>query len=179
MMKCKLTAAALLLTLMLTAVSCGSDTTDTTDTTGTTGPADTVITTEAEEPLDLQTLAKTLSEACTFSEALAQNDAYLQNHLYGFMSLSEQITSCTAYVPSGITPEEILVFEMKSADDTAALTTMLNSYVSYQISQYSDYAPAQVPKLEDPVILTHDNMVVYIISEDNSAAASTAKNLLG
>ena len=60
-----------------------------------------------------------------------------------------------------------------------ALADKLGDYVAYQISQYSDYAAAQVPKLDKPVIVTKGCVVVYVISEDNAAAAEVVKGLIG
>ena len=166
---------ALLLAAMLTAsmVSCGGDTTtEHPDTT----TADTAAVTEVQT-IDVPTLAQTLSTSCVFSEELMANNAYLENHLYGFAV--DTCASYAAYVPAGITPEEVLVFETKTEDDAKALQEKLTSYVDYQVAQYSDYAPGQVPKLDKPVIAVKGCTVVYVISEDNAAAAETVKGLLG
>ncbi|MBR5870475.1 MAG: DUF4358 domain-containing protein [Clostridia bacterium] len=172
-MKMKLIAAALLLTMMLSAVSCGGNpaTTDTTDT-----AADTAAVTEVQ-PIDVPTLAQTLATSCAFSEELMSNDVYLKNHMYGFGV--EDLVAYAAYVPVSITPEEVFVFETKTEDAAKALADKLGDYVAYQISQYSDYAAAQVPKLDKPVIVTKGCVVVYIISEDNAAAAEVVKGLIG
>ncbi len=172
-MKLKLLAASLLLTLTLTAVSCGGDTTpDVTDTSA----ADTAAVTEVR-PMDVPTLAQTLASSCAFSEELTANNAYLKNHLFGFAV--DSFVTYAAYVPADITPEEVLVFETKTEDDAAALVEKLNAYVTYQIAQYSDYKPGEVPKLDNPVIATRGCTVVYVISEDNAAAAEVVKGLLG
>ena len=172
-MKLKLIAATLLLTLSLTAVSCGGDTTtEHPDTT----TADTAAVTEVQ-PIDVPTLAQTLAASCAFSEELMANNAYLENHLYGFVV--DTCASYAAYVPAGITPEEVLVFEAKTEDDAKALQETLTSYVDYQVAQYSAYAPGQVPKLDKPVIAVKGCTVVYVISEDNAAAAEVVKGLIG
>lgn len=175
MMKLKLTAAALLLALTLTAVSCGGDPA-VTDGTDTANATDSAVVTEVQ-PIDVLTLAQTLSDSCTFSETLMANDMYLKNHLYGFAV--DTFVSYAAYVPAGITPEEVLVFETKTEDEAKALVDKLNAYVEYQIGEYSDYAPGQVPKLDKPVIEVKGCTVVYVISEDNAAAAEVVKGLLG
>jgi len=176
MMKLKLTAAALLTAIALTAVSCGGDpaVTDTTDTA--TNTVDTAAVTEVQ-PIDVPTLAQTLAASCTFSEELMTNDAYLKNHLFGFAV--DNFVSYAAYVPADITPEEVLVFETKNEEDAGALVEKLNAYVTYQIDQYTDYKPGEVPKLDKPVIAVKGCTVVYVISEDNAAAAEVVKGLIG
>lgn len=176
-MKLKLSAAVLLLAMTLTAASCGGApaVTDGTDTANT---ADTAAVTETQ-PMDTPTLAAALASSCTFSEELMANNVYLENHMYGFMLLGDIFTSYAAYVPAGTTPEEIFVFETKTEADTAALVDKLNAYVTYQIEEYSDYAPGQVPKLDKPVIAVKGCTVVYVISEDNAAAGEIVKGLIG
>ena len=176
-MKLKLIAAALLLTLSLTAVSCGGDTT-TTENPDTTATGDTAAVTEVQ-PIDVPTLAQTLATSCTFSEELMLNNAYLENHIYGFMTLGDIFSTYAAYVPASITPEEIFVFETKTEADTAALVDKLKAYVDYQATEYAKYAAGQVPKLDNPVIEVKGCTVVYVISEDNAAAAEVVKGLLG
>ena len=176
MMKLKLTAAALLLSLTLTAVSCSGDPA-VTDSTGT-GAPDTAAVTETQ-PIAVPTLAQTLAASCAFSEELMPNNAYLENHLYGFMTMGDIFNAYAAYVPAGITPEEVLVFETKTEADAQALQEKLTSYVDYQIAQYSDYAAGQVPKLDKPVIAVKGCTVVYVISEDNAAAAEVVRGQLG
>ena len=131
------------------------------------------------QPIDVPTLAQTLAASCAFSEELMANNAYLENHLYGFMTMGDIFNAYAAYVPAGITPEEVLVFETKTEADAQALQEKLTSYVDYQIAQYSDYAPGQVPKLDKPVIAVKGCTVVYVISEDNAAAAEVVRGQLG
>ena len=71
------------------------------------------------------------------------------------------------------------MFETKNEEDAGALVEKLNAYVTYQIDQYTDYKPGEVPKLDKPVIAVKGCTVVYVISEDNAAAAEVVKGLLG
>ncbi|MBO4229067.1 MAG: DUF4358 domain-containing protein [Clostridia bacterium] len=162
----------LLLILVLSLVSCGSPSGATQPGASQTGPS------SDSEPvvLDIAAVAARLASECSFSEELTENSAYLSAK---FRSLAEQTESCVAYVPTGITPEEVFVFEMKSEEDTAQVKSVLESYVSRQKSDYADYAPLQVPKLENPVILTSGKVVVFVVSVDNEAAESVAKSVLG
>ncbi len=139
----------------------------------------TMAVTEAVFSMTGPQLASYLAESCTFSEALTQNDVYLANHAFGFGALTDKLDSYTAYVPSGIIPEEVFVFDVKAAEDVQSIVDKLNAYVSYQAGEYAEYAAGEVPKLDDPVIAVKDDLVVYVISADNAAAADTVKNILG
>ena len=176
---CQRSIAALLLTAVLCFLpSCGGDDSTAAGTDNGTATVDTEAQTEAVT-LSAPELAAELASSCTFSEELTQNDIYLANHPFGFAALTESRLYYTAYVPAGIIPEEVFVFETATSDDTQAVVDKLNAYVEYQISEYSRYAAGQVPKLDDPVILTKDNLVVYVVSADNAGAKETAKGLLG
>ncbi len=129
-------------------------------------------------PVDIMDLARTLAEACDFSEPLSENEPYLENHLFAFSDLDDIIVKKTAYVPAGITPEEILVFEAKTAEGADAIKDKLSDYVTYQAEQYGDYKPSEMPKLDDPVLVAKGTTVVYVVSADNEAAYRTVTTLL-
>ncbi len=116
-------------------------------------------------------MASHLAEVCAFSETLSENNAYLENHLFGFGALVAEMESYSAFVPAGITPEEVFVFVCKDAASVDRAVLRLGEYVAYQISEYGDYAEQEVPKLDEPVIRAEGNVVVYVVSEDNAAAA--------
>ncbi len=164
--------SVLLLAMILLLASCGAPANSPAEGSSTTDSASE----SAPVELDIASIAAKISRDCTFSEELTENSPYLASK---FRSISERIESCVAYVPTGITPEEIFVFEMKSEEDVPQVKEVLESYVSRQKSDYGDYAPLQVPKLENPVIQTNGTIVVYVISEDNSQAESVAKTALG
>ncbi len=169
-----LAAIALLVALLLS--SCSGDTVP-----AGTVPAgtDNAVTTEATVTMTGPELAAHLATACTFTETLTQNDVYLANHAFGFGALADKLESYTAYVPAGIVPEEVFVFCLKNEADVAEVVDKLNAYVAYQATEYAGYAAAEVPKLDDPVILAKDKTVVYVVSKDNAAAHDTVKEVLG
>ena len=178
MMKRKYIAILLLLlSFVLVLSACGADNNDPQKETQTpsvtqtdSNIADTVDTEAAKTP-DIAAIAAYLADNCAFSEELTQNDPYLKNHAFGFSVFEDKLTACTAYVPSGIISEEIFLFALADEADADSLKQKLEAYVSYQISQYSDYAAQEVPKLEDAVIVQRGKIVVYVVCSDNSAAA--------
>lgn len=133
--------------------------------------------TEERKQLSIGEIAQSLSATCSFSEPLSQNDLYLANHAFGFSALGDQLKAYTAYVPSGITPEEIFVFEAADDAGVKAIVDKLHAYVDYQASEYERYAPGQVAKLDSPVIVTHGKLVIYVISKDNAAALDAVNAL--
>lgn len=172
--------ASLLLLLAAAAAfsACGTPSDRTDESAGVSSDTSAQVQTEASVRT-VGEIAEALADTCTFSESLTRNDAYLANHPFGFSALGDKLVSYTAYVPAGIIPEEILVFETADASDTQAIVDKLNAYVAYQSSEYASYAASQVPKLDDPVIVTHGNFVIYVISADNAAAKEAVSALFG
>lgn len=151
---------------------------DTTNDVGETTPA----ITETTEPTETRTaaeIAETVMSRCSFSEELMQNNSYLSHHLYDFAALDAHIADSAAYIPIGITPEEVLVFIANDEAGVKALCDKLTSYIDYQASEYGDYKPSEVPKLDGAVIETKGNVVIYVVSMDNTAASDVARDVLG
>ena len=137
------------------------------------------IDTDTAKAPDMASVAAYLAENCAFSETLTQNVPYLKNHAFGFSAFEDKLISYTAYVPAGIISEEIFLFELADEADASSLIEKLEAYASYQISQYSDYAAQEVPKLEDAVIVQKGNFVIYVVCSDNSAAADVIDGAFG
>lgn len=79
----------------------------------------------------------------------------------------------------GATAEELAVFETKDADAAAALAKKLETRNADRIENYSSYIPAEVPKLENAVILSGGRYVVLCVAEDASAVREAAEKALG
>lgn len=176
------TASSLLLALLLvfSAVSltaCGDDPA------GPAVPSDTAQsgTVQSDEPTsapetDIRKIADTLLADCDFSGELYQNDKYLTKQ---FPQLADAFSECAAYVPAEIVPEEIFVFRTNSAEDAGKISEALKTYAKKQADDYASYAAEQVPKLDDYVLYTRGEIVVYVVSCDNAAALSAVKRIVG
>lgn len=79
----------------------------------------------------------------------------------------------------GATAEELAVFEAKDADAAAALVEKLQARNADRIENYADYIPAEVPKLENAVILSGGRYVVLCVATDASAVRELAEKTLG
>ena len=66
---------------------------------------------------------------------------------------------------------KIAVFEAVDGDAAKAVQEGMQARLSSQISDYGDYRPQEVPKLESAVVKTSGNYVVLCVSADNDAAA--------
>ena len=86
--------------------------------------------------------------------------------------------ACAIYV-SGAYPEMIVA--IKAVDEASAAKVMdsVKALIQTYIKNYTTYTPEQVAKLESAVTEIRGQYVFAIVSNDNAAAASYLKGLLG
>ena len=78
---------------------------------------------------------------------------------------------------SGAYPDELAVFKMKSADDTAAAQAAVQKRLTSQIELYRDYTPKEFYKLEEAKVITKGNYVMLFVCEDDTRADTIANSL--
>lgn len=84
---------------------------------------------------------------------------------------SDKIESFSAYIcGSGAYPDEIAVFQLKSADDVADVKAMLEKRVEAQTATFKDYTPDEMYKIDGKNVVTSGNYVALIICADNAKA---------
>ncbi len=153
-MKKKITAAALALALILALTACG----------------------QPKEPeLNIDEFGEQLYAAGTFGEQLYSLDEAVAQGLYGV----DADTRCWVRAGSGATAEELAVFEAKDAAAAASLAEKLQARNSERLADYADYLPAEVPKLENAVIISGGRYVVLCVATDASAVKELAEKTLG
>ena len=79
--------------------------------------------------------------------------------VYGIVDEDGYTGDCALYISTMATPEEIAVFRADDALSTDDLT-----------ASYTDYAPAEVPKLESAVVRTCGDFVIVCVCADNAKA---------
>lgn len=84
---------------------------------------------------------------------------------------SDKIESFSAYIcGSGAYPDEIAVFQLKSADDVADVKAMLEKRVETLTATFKDYTPDEMYKIDGKNVVTSGNYVALIICADNAKA---------
>ena len=110
-----------------------------------------------------------------FGEQLYSLDEAVAQGLYGV----DADTRCWVRAGSGATAEELAVFEAKDAAAAASLAEKLQARNSERLADYADYLPAEVPKLENAVIISGGRYVVLCVATDASAVKELAEKTLG
>jgi hypothetical protein len=110
-----------------------------------------------------------LLESGAFSEELEELDAAIGCEYYG-LSQNDFEDARFYFPPLSLKAEELVYLK---ANDQAAYTRAKNAAtarIEYQKMAMSDYLPAEVPKLDEAVILTDDAalVVVVVVASDYS-----------
>lgn len=114
-------------------------------------------------------VADKLHDEVEYVDQLNELSSDMIEKLYGISA--DKYTSGKVYVGSGgSTAEEIACFD--AADENAAeeIKTACESRVASQITQFENYVPAELDKLNDPVIVVKGSSVYMCISNDNAKA---------
>lgn len=118
--------------------------------------------------LDEEALAEELKSTVAFEDQLEPVDEDLALSLYGLTD--EQVDSMEVYMGTGAKAEEIAVMEAAEGTDVSVLEEAANHRVESLRTDFVDYIPEEMPKLEDPVIVTSGDYVILCVSGDNEGA---------
>lgn len=131
--------------------------------TGCSAKKDAVLTTEG--------IADAIAKATDFAELVAADEKYLEKYL--LIDAADLASWSWRRDSSRVTPEMILVLEVKPEADQAAIKQLVQEYHDEQIFQYRDYQPDQVYKLENAKVLQNGVFIVLAVSPD-AAKVNTA-----
>lgn len=118
--------------------------------------------------IDTAALADDLYSGVTWKDQLGEIDLNKALTLYGISS--DAVASGKVYMGTNATAEEIAVLEAASADQVTVLKDGVEARVEAQLASFQSYNAAEVPKLENPVIVTKGNYVILCICDNNTEA---------
>ena len=77
------------------------------------------------------------------------------------------VVQCSAYKGTYAVADEVVVVKAK---DAKKVESKFNEYWDKQKKSYESYRPSEVPKLNNAVIYTAGDTVIFCVSEDHDAA---------
>lgn len=77
------------------------------------------------------------------------------------------VVQCSAYKGTNAVADEVVVVKAK---DAKKVESKFNEYWDKQKKSYESYRPSEVPKLNNAVIYTAGDTVIFCVSEDHDAA---------
>lgn len=119
-------------------------------------------------PFEADKTPRALMDAGAFSDELEELEETVLLQLY---ELDEsKVTKAVGFASTGLTAEEVAVFEM--ADEQAAQDAeeLLQARLEYQIEANEDYRPNEMPKLDKAVIRRRGSTLLFLVANDYAAA---------
>lgn len=120
-----------------------------------------------EIAVDIEALGEFAAQNIDFGEALERIDSDYALELYCLDAVSAK---AVAYSSSGAVADTFAAFEAENSADVPAIRRAVDEHLAYLNEGYSDYGPAEVPKIENAVIIEQGNYVILCICADSTAA---------
>ena len=127
--------------------------------------------TNKEITIDIDKLSENIIKNVDFEDEMNITDAETVKKLYNIdNAISEKV-----YLSSGATAEEVAIFEFASRENAKEAVEKVNERIENQKSSYSGYAPKEVKRLEDAVLIQKDKYIVFCVTEDKNAQKLISK----
>ena len=121
--------------------------------------------TNKEITIDIDKLSEDIIKNVDFEDEMNITDAETVKRLYNIdNAISEKV-----YLSSGATAEEVAIFEFASRENAKEAVEKVNERIENQKSSYSGYAPKEVKRLEDAILIQKDKYIVFCVTEDENA----------
>ena len=125
---------------------------------------------------DPETATQAVLDSGAFSVELTELDAALLYDFSGYGLDSPTLTASKAYSASGFA-EQVSVTVWKDEASAQAAVDMFKTYLEDMAATYKDYAPAEVPKLENAVLEQRGSSVLLAVANDAGAAKTAVDGL--
>nr|MBR4281349.1 DUF4358 domain-containing protein [Clostridia bacterium] len=115
-------------------------------------------------PLTTAGIAEAVAKSTGFVALTDANENYLEKYL--MIEADDLASWVMRRDATRATPEMILVLEVRTGADQAAIKQAVMEYHDEQIFQYRDYQPGQVYKLENAKVLENGAFIVLAVAPD-------------
>lgn len=113
-------------------------------------------------------LADDLYSGVIWKDQLGEVELSKALTVYGISA--ETVSSGKVYMGTNATAEEIAVLEAASQEQAAVIEESIKNRVAAQLTSFQSYNPAEVVKLENPLIQTKGNYIILCVCDDKSEA---------
>ena len=124
---------------------------------------------EGSVPFDAAALAAELMDSPAFSVSLDELPSSKAGVFYKVDAAS--VVNAVMYHGAGISKEQIAIFEASDENAAKQMVGVLQKLVDEWIEADRNYAPAEVPKLENAVLRQSGKNVILVVANDGDAAA--------
>ena len=121
-------------------------------------------------------LADKLKAEGSFTDLSPLESKIAVERLYGLDS--SKIEDSAFYSNSNATAEDVAVIKVNDESYVADVKKAIEDRVAEQTKSFESYNAAEVPKLEDAVIITSGKYVVFVVSGDSAKAKDIIKGYI-
>lgn len=155
-MKLKLVCAALIAAVMLAGCSGNK-----------TAPVD----------IDPADAAQTLVQEAGFAD-ISTLTPLTEALLGSFYAMNDKVTEYAIYIDgSGATAREVAVLKVADKSDISKAQEVVDARIKTLGREFENYQPAEMQKINNPVIVTKDNVVYMVLSDDPQKAEQAIEAL--
>ncbi len=165
---CAVMAAAIMTSMAF--ASCGSSS-STADASSNSSASTTAVETKEKTAKDISAIANSLKDALDekIKGTMTQYDDKRIEKMIGVKP--DLYTKAVCFVDaSGASANEIDCFEAKDENSAKEIESALKTRIENQKTAFKDYVPAEMTKLNDPVLKVEGNYVFLSLSDDSSKA---------
>lgn len=114
--------------------------------------------------IEINKLAKEIIKNVNFEDEMNETDNGTIEKLYNINNAVSQ----KVYISSGATAEEIAIFEFENKNEVNDAFEKANNRIEEQKESFKNYAPKEMKKLEEALIIKKGRFLIVCVTEDNN-----------
>ena len=126
--------------------------------------------------IDVKSISKSIAEKIEFKDQLAEININLLTSLYGINP--DEVLNASIYMGGGATAEEIAVFELKDKKSADDIEEKIAERIENKKHDFENYIPQEMTKLNDPLIVKTDKLIILCLPDDNDKAEQVIKSVI-
>jgi hypothetical protein len=132
----------------------------------------------ADASLDTRRLAEALLDGVAFVDRMEEASDSAFYALYAIDPADETVTDFVFCTSTGATAEEVAVIEARDEESAQAVLDFARARISAQKDEFENYAPEEMAKLNDPVLVRAGRYIILCLSNDNAAAEAIIEDFI-
>lgn len=130
----------------------------------------------ANVDIDVAALAAELAAADIFDDIVSDLPARVAPQYYSYDEAD--VVSCALYQSTLAAAEEVFVAECTDHAAAERVMEACEGRVADQKASYENYVPAEIPKLDDALLMTVGSYVFFVVSNNSPAAQQIVERYL-
>ena len=168
---CAVLAAAMMTTMAFASCGDSSSSADASSKASSSADSTTAVQTEQKTTKDLNAIANNLKESLDDAVKATMTE-FDESRIEKIIGVKKDLYSKAVCIvdASGASAHEIDCFEAKDESSAKEIETALKQRIENQKAAFKDYVPAEMDKLNSPVLVTDGKYVILCLSNNNDKA---------